>query len=81
MLEARVARLEEDVREIRTDVRTIRDRVGQIEERLARIEGGFEALHHRLNALPTVWTFTVALLGAVIGASGLAFAIARLLEP
>lgn len=81
MLEERVARLESDVREIRTDVRDIRDRIGRIEERFARIEGGFETIHHRLNALPTVWTFTVALVAAVMGASGLAFAVARLFEP
>lgn len=88
MLEQRVAWLEEnvreirgDIREIRSDVRDIRDRTGRMEERLARIESGFEAIHHRLNALPTVWSFTIALVAAVMGASGLAFAVARLFEP
>jgi hypothetical protein len=88
MLSVRVAYLEEavrevrsDIREIRSDIRSISDRTGRIEERLARIEGGFEALHHRLNALPTIWTFTVALIAAVISSAGFALAVARLTQP
>ena len=74
MLEQRVARLEEDVKEIRGDVRVIRDHVGKIEERLARIEGGFTGINAKLDALPTIWTFTwtliiqfVAIIGVVAG--------------
>jgi hypothetical protein len=88
MLEFRVARLEEsvgemrsDIREMRSEIRELGNRVGRIEERLARMEGGFEALHHRFNALPTVWTFTVALVAAVIGSVGLALAVTQLTQP
>jgi hypothetical protein len=74
LLERRVERLE-------TDVRDIRDRVGKIEERLARIEGGFVGINAKLDALPTVWTFSAALIGVVIAMGGLTLAIVRVAMP
>jgi hypothetical protein len=71
MLMKRVERLEEDVREIRKDV-------SDIKERLARMEGGFAAIHAKLDALPTVWTFVVALIGAVLASGALTAGIVAL---
>lgn len=65
MLEARVGRLEEDVREIRGDVKEINARLGRLEERFARMEGGLDAIRARLNAMPTVWHFSMGLIGTV----------------
>lgn len=76
MLGQRVARLEEDMKEVRGDVRNIRDRLGVIEECLARIEGGFTGINAKLDALPTVWTFVVALVGSVIAAVAIAVSLA-----
>ncbi len=76
MLEQRVARLEEDVKEIRGDVRVIRDDIGDIKERFARMEGGFAGINAKLDALPTIWTFVVALIGSVIAAVAVAVSLA-----
>jgi chromosome segregation ATPase len=72
MIEGRVSRPEaefgeirQELRETRRDMQEISRRVGSIEERLARMEGGFAAIHAKLDALPTVWTFTIGVIGTV----------------
>ena len=80
MLEQRVARLEQDVKEIRSDVRVIRDHVGKIKERLARIEGGFTGINAKLDALPTIWTFTLALIIQFVAIIGVMVGILALLK-
>ncbi len=81
MLVQRVGRLEEDVKEIRGDVRVIRGHVGKIEERLARIEGGFTGINAKLDALPTIWTFTWALIIQFVAIIGVVAGILALLNP
>jgi hypothetical protein len=71
MLERRVDRLEDDVREIKNDL-------SDIKQILARLEGRFDALDAKIDARPTIWSLTVALVGAVLASGGLALAIARI---
>jgi hypothetical protein len=71
MLERRVDRLEDDVREIKNDL-------SDIKQILARLEGRFDALDAKIDARPTIWALTVALVSAVLASGGLALAIARI---
>lgn len=70
MLERRVELLEQDVREMKNDL-------SDIKQILARLEGRFDALDAKIDARPTVWTLTVALVSAVLASGGLALAVAR----
>jgi len=78
MLEARIARLETDVHEIRGDINEVNRRLGGLEERFARMEGGFDAMRAQIAALPTIWTFVVALVGSVLTSGALTAAIVAL---
>lgn len=71
MLEARVGRLEEDMREVRADLLDVRVRVGKIEERSARMDGGFAAIHAKRDALPTVWRFALGVVATVVAVAAL----------
>ena len=78
MMEARVARLEDDVREIRGDIKEINRRLGNLEERFARMEVGFQAIHakldamaYRLDGIPNAWIFALGLIGTVVATTTL----------
>lgn len=70
MLERRVDLLEQDVREMKSDL-------SDIKQTLARLEGRFDALDAKIDARPTIWALTVALVSAVLASGGLSLAIAR----
>jgi hypothetical protein len=80
MFEQRVARLEEDVKELRGDVRVIRDDIADIKERFARMEGGFAGINAKLDAIPTVWNFSQALIIQFIAIIGVVVGILALLK-
>ena len=74
MLEQRVARLEEDVREIRRST-------SEMNERMGRMEIGIAKIQSRIEILPTVWTFIVALVATVFTAVGVVIAVISVFQP
>ncbi len=74
MLEQRVARLEEDVREIRRSTSEMNDRMGRMEIGIAKIQA-------RIEMLPTIWTFVVALIATVFTAVGVVIAVISAFQP
>lgn len=63
MLEARVARLEEDMKEVKSTLKSIEARLGSIELTLAKMDGRISGLEGRIvgldakvGSLPTTWT-------------------------
>ena len=46
-------------------------RLGCLKERFARMEGGFDAMRARLDAMPTVWHFTLGLIATVVAVAAL----------
>ena len=59
------------------DVRRIDGRLNSIETTLARMEGKLEALSEKIDARPTIWTLTIALVSAVLASGTLSLAIVR----
>ncbi len=74
MLEQRVAHLEEDVREIRRST-------SEMNERMGRMEIGIAKIQSRVEMLPTVWTFVVALIATVFAAVGVVIAVISAFRP
>ena len=74
MIAQRVARLEEDVKEIRHSVSEMSGRMGRMEIGIAKIQS-------RVEMLPTVWTFVVALIATVFAAVGVVIAVISALQP
>jgi hypothetical protein len=80
-MEARVARLEEDMREIKTDLKALRDEmrngfkdlsasVNKAALDVAEVKG-------RISQIPTIWPLITLVFGAVGTAVGTAFAIVK----
>ena len=74
MLEQRVAHLEEDVRDIRRSMSEMNDRMGRMEIGIAKIQA-------RIEMLPTIWTFVVALIATVFTAVGVVIAVISAFQP
>jgi hypothetical protein len=74
MLEQRVAHLEEDVRDIRRSMSEMNDRMGRMEVGIAKIQA-------RIEMLPTIWTFVVALVATVFAAVGVVIAVISAFQP
>ena len=62
-MEARVARLEDDVKDVRKDMK-------EVLSRLARLEG-------LVGQLPTTWVMLTAIIGSMIALLGFVFIILR----
>jgi hypothetical protein len=75
-MEARVARLEQDMQEIKTDLKAVRSDLSDIKIKLAGLDGRFAGLEGRLGALPT----SLQLLGFAV-AVFLAAGVFRFFEP
>ena len=80
MIGMRVERLEADMSVLRSDMREVRDRMGKIDERLARMEGGFEALHHKLDARPTTFALIAIVITNLLATAGIMVGLAALLQ-
>lgn len=52
-MEARVARLEDDMKELKADMKAIRSDLSDIKVKLGALDGRFAGLEGRLGALPT----------------------------
>ena len=74
MLEQRVGHLEDDVRDIRRSVT-------EMNERMARMEVGIAKIQSRVEMLPTIWTFVVALIVTVFSAVGVVIAVISAFQP
>ncbi|WP_139283977.1 hypothetical protein [Rubrimonas cliftonensis] len=71
MIEARVGRLEEDVREIKADIREMRRDVSELKDRFSRMEVGIERISARLDSIPNVWQFAMGLVTTVVAVAAL----------
>ena len=74
MLEQRVGHLEDDVRDIRRSVTEMNERMGRMEVGIAKIQS-------RVEMLPTIWTFVVALIVTVFSAVGVVIAVISAFQP
>jgi uncharacterized coiled-coil protein SlyX len=85
MLEARLCRIEIDVRASRADIREIKDDLVEIGQRVVRLEQGFDrmerglrSLQDRLGEMPTRRHLTLALASTVLVSGALAVCVAAL---
>ena len=83
MLDARVARLEDDMKEVKLSLRSIEAKVNSIAEsvaemkgRIGGVEGRLSGIDARFGSLPTTWTIlTITFTTWAIGSGILIFAL------
>jgi hypothetical protein len=83
MLDARVARLEDDMKEVKLSLRSIETKVNSIAEsvvemkgRIGGVEGRLSGIDARFGSLPTIWTIlTITFTTWAIGSGILIFAL------
>lgn len=74
-MEARVARLEEDVKDLKADAKAIRGDLGDLKVKLAEIGAKLDGLSRLADKVPTGWTFfgIIASTIALVMAAAIAF--------
>jgi hypothetical protein len=76
MIEARVARLEDDMKDIKASLKSIELSVAEMKGRLTGIEGRLSGIDARFSSLPTTWTIlTITFTTWAIGSGILIFAL------
>jgi hypothetical protein len=70
MLEARVGRLEDDMKDVKAALKELRRDMSAVNETLARIDG-------RLSAMPTTFQLLLGMLATWGAGAGIAFALLR----
>jgi hypothetical protein len=80
-MEARVARLEDDMREIKTDLKALRDEMRQgfkeLRSDMANLRAEVAEIKGRVSQLPTVWQVNMQMIGLMFTVLGGAFVIMR----
>lgn len=73
-MEARLSRLEEDVREVRADLKALRNDVTGVRVDIAWLKG-------RVEQLPTTWVMLTAIIGSMVALLGFTFVVLRYIAP
>jgi hypothetical protein len=73
-MEARVARLEDDMREIKTDLKALRE---EVRSGFYRVAVDLAEVKGRMSHLPTVWQINLQMIGLIFTVLGGAFVILR----
>ena len=80
-MEARVARLEDDMREIKSDLKALRDEMRQgfkeLRSDMANLRAEVAEIKGRVSQLPTVWQVNMQMIGLMFTVLGGAFVIMR----